>query len=160
MRRGHKGFWLAALLTIGILVPLAGCGAVGGPGAGVSGTPSVGTSGTLPPPCTGKSLGNSISPAVTVRWNDANHDVSASVGDVVEIQMDVQHVWQLESVTPLDALTPVGSQGVVLNGACVWDFQVARAGDAEVSLVGGALCPIGHACPMYAILAKFTIHGH
>ncbi|MDE3231524.1 MAG: hypothetical protein KGO05_16720 [Chloroflexota bacterium] len=160
MRRRHGGFGLAALLLVALL---AGCAGVAGPGGGTSGSPSRGpgggTSGTLPPPCTGTSLGAVSAQVVTLRGGDANHDVGVPVGWVVEIQMDTRHTWRLESVAPASALTLVGAQGIVQNGACVWDFQVARAGDATVTLVGGALCPTGQACPMYAILAKFTIHG-
>lgn len=149
MRRRHGGFGLMALLAVALL---AGCASVAGPGGG--------TTGTLPPPCTGKSLGAVTASVVTMRGSDANHDVGVPVGHVVEIQLDAQHTWQLDSVTPAGALTAVGAQGIVRDGACVWDFQVARAGDATVTFVGGALCARGQPCPAYAILAKFTIHGH
>lgn len=152
MRARHGRVLSAAVLAMALAATLAGCGGFGGPGGG--------TTGTLPPPCTGKSLGNVSAIVVTVRGSDSGHDVGVPVGHVVEIQMDVHHTWQFESVAPEGILTPVGSQGIVLGDACVWDFQVAQAGDATVTLVGGALCAIGQPCPAYAILAKFTIHGY
>lgn len=145
---GERRWWVA-LLVIMLASLLMGCAGIGGPG---------GSTNQKAIPCTGSVLADAPTPTIILRNSDANHDVSVPIGAVIEIQMDAEHTWSLESVTPGGVLTPVGPQGVVQHNACVWDFRVAGAGDATISLVGGALCAPGQACPMYAILAKFTIH--
>lgn len=147
--RGGSRWWAALLLTL-LASFLVGCAGYSGPGGSTS---------EKAIPCAGSVLADAPTPTVILKNSDANHDVSVPLGAVIEIQMDAEHTWSLESVTPAGILTPVGPQGVVQHNACVWDFRVAGAGDATISLVGGALCAPGQACPMYAILAKFTIHA-
>jgi hypothetical protein len=62
-------------------------------------------------------------------------------------------------VTPQGALTLDGAQCALEQGDCVWDIQVARAGDAVITFTGAALCQPNQMCPQYALLASFTIHG-
>ena len=94
-----------------------------------------------------------------MRNADSGRTVSIAVGAVVEIRLDGKHVWHLDGVQPASALTVAGASGALEQGDCVWDFAAAQPGDATVSFVGGALCQPGQACPMYAILARFTIHA-
>ena len=158
---GHRSnawvaLWLAAAL---MTMLLTGCGAAGAVGGGSSGRPGVTTpSGTVPPPCAGAPVGGAT-PHVTLGVSDENHTVSVPVGDVVEIRLDGQHVWRPGSVSPASALTPIGPQGVLEQGACVWEFRVARPGDAVVTFIGTALCPPNTMCPQYALVARFALHG-
>lgn len=150
---------LVALVAM-LAMLLAGCG---GAGATAGGATS-GVGGSRTPiaktlPCSGSVGASGAAPSVTLRNSDASHDATAPVGATVEFRMDGQHVWRLGSVTPSSALTPVGAQGALQQGACVWDFQVAQVGDAVVLFTGTALCQPNQACPQYALLAKFTIHG-
>lgn len=140
--------WMAPLVALIVIVALAGCGGTGG-----------GTTSAKALPCHGSVIGGGATPSVTLRNADTNHETPAPVGAVVEIRMDGQHTWSLDTVTPSDALTPVGAQGALQQSECVWDFRVARAGVVTVSMVGGALCEPNQACPAYAILAKFIIRG-
>jgi len=153
--------WIApylAAMALAALV-LAGCGAVGSVGGGGGrSTGSVTPSPTAPAPCAG-SAGDPTPPDVTLGVADENHTTSAPVGAVVEIRLDGQHLWRAGSVTPTDALTPIGPQGALEQGACVWEFQVAQHGDAVVTFIGTALCPPNAMCPQYAMLARFTIRG-
>jgi hypothetical protein len=142
--------WMLPFLVLGLAALLMGCARIGGPGGSTS---------EKAVPCAGSVLADAPTPTVILRNSDTNHAASVLLGAVVEVQMDAQHTWQLDSVTPAGVLTPVGPQGVVQKSACVWDFRVTGAGEATISLVGGALCAPNQPCPMYAILAKFTIHA-
>lgn len=149
---------LVALAALALLV--AGCGGAGATGGGAtSGAGGGGTSSAQTQPCNGSIGAHGTTPSVTLRNTDANHTATAPVGEVVEIRLDGQHVWKLGSVTPNGALTSVGAQGALEQGDCVWDFQVAQAGDAVVTFTGTALCQPNQACPAYAMLVTFTIHG-
>ena len=160
MRRSVDGWrrWFVALVALLALL-MTGCGSAGATGGGATS----GTGGGAPTaqtlPCDGSPGAGVGTPSATVRNTDANHAATAPVGSVVEIRLDGQHVWKLGSVTPKSALTPVGAQGALEQGDCVWDFQVAQAGDAVVAFTGTALCQPNQMCPQYALLASFTIHG-
>lgn len=140
--------WLAPLVALTMALALAGCAGTGG-----------GTTSATALPCAGNVMSGGATPSVTLRNADADHETPLPVGSVVEIRMDGQHTWNLDTVTPRDALTPIGAQGALQQGECVWDFRMAKAGLATVQLVGGALCQPNQPCPAYAILAKFTIRG-
>ncbi len=146
---------LELLATVALMAfLLTGCGASGAVGGDSSGSGSTPT----PSPCAGSRSGK-VPSSVTLRAADENHTTPVPVGAVVEIQLDSQHVWRLGSVAAADALTPIGLQGALDQGACVWEFQVAQPGDAVVTFVGTALCPPNTMCPQYAIVARFTIQG-
>lgn len=138
--------WLAPLLVV--TLALAGCAGMGG-----------GSTSETALPCNGHVIAGGATPTLTLRHADADHETPALVGSVVEIRLDGQHTWNLDTVTPGNALTPVGAQGALQQGECVWDFRVARPGVATVQMVGGALCAPGQPCPAYAILARFIIRG-
>ncbi len=145
--RGWRG-WASPLLAVALVAALAGCAGLGG---GSTSEPVL--------PCNGRVISDGVTPILTLRNADADHEVSAPVGSVVEIRMDGQHAWNLGTVTPAGALTLIGAQGVLEKGECVWDFRVAQTGVATVQMVGGAHCQPNHPCPAYAILAKFIIRG-
>jgi hypothetical protein len=144
--------WLAPLLASTLVLTLgaslAGCAWLGGGS----------TSGTALP-CNGSVISGAATPDITLRNADADQETPAPVGAVVEIRMDGQHTWNLDTVTPGDVLTPVGAQGVFQQGECVWDFLVANPGVTTVQMVGGALCAPNQPCPAYAIVAKFIIRS-
>ncbi len=144
--------WLAAQMALALVALLvAGCNGLGSIGGGSTSATAL--------PCDGAVLAGGGAPSVTLRSTDADHVATAAVGSVVEIRMDGQHAWHAAVVTPADALTPVGAQGALEHGECVWEYQVAQVGDASVEINGGALCLPKQPCPLYAILATFTIHG-
>jgi hypothetical protein len=161
MRRSVERWrpWLVALVALVALL-VAGCGSAGATGGGAS---SGAGSGGGPPgqtlPCDGSLGAPGGTPSATLRSTDVSHAATAPAGSVIEIRLDGQHVWKLGTVTPTSALTPVQAQGALEQGDCVWDFQVAQAGDAVVAFTGTALCQPTQACPQYALLARFTIHG-
>ncbi|HET9109485.1 MAG TPA: hypothetical protein VFN78_01545 [Ktedonobacterales bacterium] len=149
--------YLAAMALASLV--LTGCGAAGAVGGGgARSTGSVTPPPTAPSPCAGSAVGP-ITPNVTLGAADENHATSVSVGAVVEIRLDGQHLWRAGSVTPTAALTPIGPQGALEQGACVWEFRVVQRGDAVVTFIGTALCPPNAMCPQYAMLARFTVRG-
>ena len=148
MRRGGWRRWAPSLMALLLTLVLAGCAGTGG-----------GSTSARALPCAGRVTPPAVAPSVTLRDADAGHETPARVGSVVEIRLDGQHTWNLDSVTPSDALTPTGAQGALQQGACVWDFRVAKAAVATVQMVGGALCQPHQPCPAYAMLAKFIIRG-
>jgi hypothetical protein len=161
MRRAVDGWprWLVILVALLALL-MAGCGSAGATGGGAtSGTGGGGASTARTLPCDGSVGAPGGTPSATLRNTDASHAATAPVGAVVEFRLDGQHVWTLGTVKPNGALTPVGAQGALEQGDCVWDFQVAQAGDAVITFTGTALCQPKQGCPQYALLASFTIHG-
>jgi hypothetical protein len=151
--------WLVALVAL-LALFLAGCGGTGAAGGGAtSGTGGGGASTAQTLPCGGSRSASSETPSAMLRNTDANHAATVPVGAVVEVRLDGTHVWKLGTVTPQGALTPDGAQGALEQSDCVWDFQVARAGDAVIAFTGAALCQPNQMCPQYALLASFTIHG-
>ncbi len=156
-RQPHRALAVAVAL-LGLL--LASCGAAGGASNGGGATSGAGghsTATTLP--CDGAPATPSTAPGVTLRNNAAGQTTHVLVGAVVEIRLDGKHALRREDIKPTGALAPTGAQGAPEHGDCVWDFTVAQQGVATVSFVGGALCQPTQACPMYAILATFTIHA-
>lgn len=136
----------ALLLTLAFA--LAGCAGTGG-----------GSTSETALPCAGSVTPGAATPSVILHNADADHEVSVPVGAIVEIRMDGQHMWNLDTVTPGDVLTPIGAQGAFQQGECVWDFRVVNPGVATVQMVGGALCAPKQPCPAYAILVKFIIRA-
>ncbi|HET9111541.1 MAG TPA: hypothetical protein VFN78_12005 [Ktedonobacterales bacterium] len=141
-----------------LVAALAGCGGAGAGRGAVGGTGGGSTSAAAPPCGPSQSLG-AVTPTVVLRDADANQVVNAPVGSIVELQLEGLHTWSAPTVAPSGALIKVGAQGVLEQGACLWDFKVARAGDAKIMITEGALCPPNAMCPMYALLVTFTIHG-
>jgi hypothetical protein len=149
----------AAAAKVALLALLvAGCGGAGAAG-GATGGGGGGSSHARALPCKGSVEAGGGAPSVTLRNTAASREATVPVGALVEIRLDGQHAWNNALVTPKDALLPVGAQGALEHGDCVWDYQVAQVGDAQVMIVGGALCQPDQMCPMYAIVATFTIHG-
>ena len=160
MRRGVNGRWRWLVALVALLALLvAGCGSAGTTGGGATSGSGGGASTAQTLPCDGSIGAHGTTPSVTLHNSDASHTATAPVGEVVEIRLDGQHVWKLTSVKPDVALTRVGAQGALEQGDCVWDFRVERPGDAVVTFTGTALCQPNQACPAYAMLATFTIHG-
>lgn len=152
---GRRVIALAAFLAALIL---AGCGNAGAVGGGSGGSIGGASSGVTSP-CAGRAVASRATPTVILRPTDASHAANAPVGSIVEIRLDAQHVWRLGEVSPAGALTPQRPQGALEQGECLWDFTVARAGDATVSFTGSPNCPPLAMCPQYALLTQFTIHG-
>lgn len=161
MRRGVDGWrrWRVAVVALLALL-VAGCGSAGATGGGAtSGTGGGGASTAQALPCDGSLDAPGETPSATLLNTDVSHATTAPKGAVVEVRLDGQHVWKLGTVSPQGALTPDGAQGALEQGDCVWDFQVAQAGDAMITFTGTALCQPNQMCPQYALLASFTIHG-
>ena len=158
---GHRAMRaLSMALALSLALAVAACGAAGAGRGSVGGSGSTGgsTSGTAPA-CGGSWTSGPVTPTVTLRNADANRVVSAPVGAIVELRLEGLHTWSGPTTAPRGALTRVGAQGVLQHGACVWDFQVARRGDATIMITEGALCPPNAMCPMYAVALTFTIRG-
>lgn len=141
-----------------LVAALAGCGGAGAGRGSVGGTGGVSTNATTSS-CGGSQSSGAVTPTVILRNADAAHVVSAPVGSIVELRLEGLHTWSAPTVTPSGALIKVGAQGVQEQGACLWEFKVAHAGEAKIMITEGPLCPPNQMCPMYALLVTFTIHG-
>lgn len=178
-----KRYWLAAqsLLVCAALF-VSGCGVLGFGGGSSTGavtrsgrpTGSVGATGGSPTdgdmtgggssamevlPCDGGVIPGGASPAVILHHSDSGKTLSVPLGAVVAIRLEGKFAWNRASVMPADALTPVGAQGALEDGECIWEYRVAKTGDAIVTISGGALCKPGQACLQYAVAAWYTIRG-
>lgn len=159
-RMWKQSLLLRLLAALALTLALAGCGAAGAVGSGTtSGGSSGGTPGATTSPCRGSIGSGRPTPAVIMRAGNSINTANAHVGDVVEIRLDTEHVWQLNTVSPADALQAVGAQGAPLQGACAWDFRMLRAGDVTVTFTGSPNCHPPEMCPAYALLAEFSIQS-
>ena len=102
----------------------------------------------------------SLQPTIILTTKQEQQTTQAQVGDLIEVRLPASSHWDTltASVGPaLAAYQPQGAFDSSLN-ACVWDFGVVQRGDVPLQFTGGALCATDAPCPMYAILAEFTIH--
>ncbi len=151
---------LAALLTF----VLAACGSTGGPGAGPGTTPT-------PTPTTSQGYGTAhgcpsdavVTPApptanVTVKMTDTNTTVTASIGDVIEIQLPFGLRWTgpTTSVGGLQLQTPAGYASTAI-GMCIWRFSASSAGTTHLTFFARAICQKGQYCPLFVLAIPFTI---
>lgn len=102
---------------------LAACGVspshTGGNTNGSASSVILGGSGLAIRPCLGDYTGG-LSPSLALS-SSASLSGSARVGDIIEIRLDGQHSWTLESIKPATALVSHENKGALdrVDGACV-----------------------------------------
>ncbi len=104
----------------------------------------------------GAASGGDPSPSPTVTANvvvtmaSNNGTVTAHFGDHIQIALGEQFKWTLEPPDGVVLVHPIQNYMLVRGTQAIW---LARSpGRVTIHAVGGAVCPSGSACPMYAVL--------
>lgn len=150
-------------LTLILAFVLVACGSNGGTGSPSGSTPtttptSVGT--TAAHGCPGGVTANPPQGTanVIVQFKKSENTATAHKGDVIEVRLPFGHVWSGPTTSQgvLQLQTPYGYASAAAK-ACIWRFTAVDTGTAQLSFSGRPICPKGAMCPMYVLLAHFTI---
>ncbi|MEO7000246.1 MAG: hypothetical protein ABI068_00400 [Ktedonobacterales bacterium] len=145
---------------------LVGCAPVPGIGASLpsNGTPvathATHGGGLAVKPCAGPIIdGHTTQAAIILTQRQERQTIQAQVGDVIEVRLPANYRWDGISGQLGSTLAMRQPQGSLDNslGACVWDFAAVQRGEVLLQFTGGALCASDAPCPMYAIIAEFTL---
>jgi hypothetical protein len=151
-------------LTFILVFILAACGYNGGTSTGSGSTPSPTPThgvpiashgcpgGIVPNPPQGKAN-------IVVPYKKSMTTVNASKGDVIEFHMPYGEQWTGPTTSQgvLQLQTPYGYASTTAK-ACIWRFVAADTGTAQLNFSARAICPKGAMCPMYVLLAHFTVN--
>ncbi len=105
--------------------------------------------------------GGDPSPSPTVTANvvvtmaSNNGTATAHVGDHIEIALGEQFNWTLEPPDGVVLVHPLQNYMLVRGTQAIW--LAKSPGRAAIRAVGGAVCPSGSACPMYAVPFDATV---
>ena len=105
--------------------------------------------------------GGDPSPSPTVTANvvvtmaSNNSTVTAHVGDHIQIALGEQFNWTLDPTDGIVLVHPLQSYMLVRGTQAIW--LAKGPGRATIRAVGGAACPSGSACPMFAVLFNTTV---
>lgn len=96
---------------------------------------------------------------VIVQYKKSITTVNASKGDVIEFHMPFGEQWTGPTTSQgvLQLQTPYGYVSTTAK-ACVWRFVAADTGTAQLNFSARAICAKGAMCPMYVLLAHFTVN--
>ncbi|MDQ2943843.1 MAG: hypothetical protein M3R21_09285, partial [Candidatus Dormibacteraeota bacterium] len=92
---------------------------------------------------------------VVVTMASNNGTVTAHVGDHVQIALGEQFNWTLDPPDGVVLVHPLQNYMLVRGTQAIW--LAKSAGHATIRAVGGAVCPSGSACPMYAVPFSATV---
>jgi hypothetical protein len=85
--------------------------------------------------------------------------VTVTKGQVIEIRLPASFTWHLSQGEPssvLEVAAPAGWYNSALR-ACIWRFDAASSGTAQLDFAGGPVCDPGKACPAIAVIAQYKI---
>ena len=84
-----------------------------------------------------------------------NGTVTAHVGDHLQIALGERFNWTLDPPDGVVLVHPLQNYMLVRGTQTIW--LAKSAGRASIRAAGGAACPSGSACPMYAVLFSATV---
>jgi len=126
--------WIGALVIAATL--LVGCGTLAGSGAD-------------PSPTVPRSL-------MVTMANDRG-TVNAHVGDLVQIALGEQYSWQVDPPDGVVLARPAVQNYLLVRGTqAIWFAK--SAGTTTIHATGGAVCPSGQPCPLFAVLFSATVN--
>ena len=95
--------------------------------------------------------------SVMVTKADDRGTVTAHVGDLVQIALGDQFSWQLDPPDGVVLARPAVQNYLLVRGTqAIW--LAKAAGTATVRATGGAVCPSGQPCPLFAVLFSVTVN--
>ena len=111
---------------------------------------SVAGSGPTPSPSPSAPAG-----AVLVTMASDRQTVTAHVGDRIQIALGEQYKWQLDPPDGVVLTHPVQNYLLVRGTQAIW--LASAPGQSAIRATGGANCPSGQPCPLFAILFTATV---
>jgi predicted small secreted protein len=160
IRQARRSFFLAGVLVAVLAFVLAACGTNTGAGTGSSApstTPGAGSSQTG---CPSSTVMNTAPSAANIVLNPSNNNstVTASVGDVIEVDLPFGQAWTGPNVSQgqLTLQQPAGFS-LTPSKVCVWRFTAQSTGTTQLEFYGRAICQKGQACPLYIMHLPYTI---
>lgn len=166
--RHRKSFFMTILLTFALLLFLSACGTDGTSSNG-TGSSGAGNGATKTIKGFGAEHGcpsdivlekRSTNPSVTIKQTQQNSTVSATKGDVIEVQLPFGSRWTgpTKSQGPLQLdLTPGFADQVAKS--CVWRFTAQGTGTTNLEFAKRALCNVkGQSCAMYVMPYDFKVN--
>ena len=94
-----------------------------------------------------------VNVVVTMAWN--NSTVTAHVGDHIQVALGEQFQWTLDPPDGVVLVHPIQNYMLIRGTQAIW--LAKSPGRAAIRAVGGAACPSGSACPMFAVLFSVTV---
>ena len=76
--------------------------------------------------------------------------VTAHVGDRIQIALGEQYKWELDPPDGVVLTRPVQNYLLVRGTQAIW--LASAPGQSTIRATGGANCPSGQPCPLFAIL--------
>jgi hypothetical protein len=152
-----------------LIIVLAACGSLStktgssSPNKSTTATAAVSSTVTATGCPGGINTNASTAPAdVTLTQSDSkpnSEGVPVKKGATVEFQLAQGHAWKTPTIDPQGLLQPTGSEGYIsaTDHTCNWRYVAANIGTEQVNFEGGAICTPGQACPLYLIVASFTL---
>jgi len=163
---GRQSIFLIIPLTLILAFVLAACGSNGGTttGAPSSSTPTTAPTTVNTAAARGCPAGVVANPPQTpanviVQFGSGTHVVTAHSGDVIEFLLPFGQRWSGPTTSQgvLQLQTPYGYAATAAK-ACVWRFVAVNSGTTQLNFSGRAICVKGAMCPMYVLLAHFTVN--
>jgi len=81
--------------------------------------------------------------------------VTVHVDDYVQIALGEQFSWQLDPPDGVVLVHPIQNYMLVRGTQAIW--LAKSAGRSQIKATGGAVCPSGSPCPLFAVLWSATV---